>query len=140
MRYTGQAFRQAPHRMHLSISRYSPVTMSDLPLSSKTMCISSAPVDSPGFLVPVITDMYVVSACPVAERGSKRVNLGRSPNDGTIFSMDSTTMWTGGRVVHIRPFPSFVKRTMLPESATAKLAPDIPAFADRNSSLRTFLA
>jgi hypothetical protein len=66
--------------------------MSDLPLSTKTMCISWAPVDSPGFLVPVITDMYVVIACPVAERGSSRVNLGRSDSDGTIFSIDVTTM------------------------------------------------
>jgi hypothetical protein len=38
--------------------------------------------------------------------------------------MPTTAMWTSGRVVHIRPLPSLVTVTMVPVSATRKLAPE----------------
>ncbi|MNY30224.1 hypothetical protein D3C86_1643190 [compost metagenome] len=43
---------------------------------------------------------------------------------------------TFGTVVHMRPLPSFSTRHRLPVSATAKLTPDSPMPARRNSSRR----
>ncbi len=58
----------------------------------------------------------------------------RSVIDGMTFSMPMTATWIRGSVVTMRPLPSFVTRTTVPVSATAKLAPVMPMSAWRNFS------
>ena len=52
------------------------------------------------------------------------------------FSIPMSVTSTCGSVVHIRPFPSDSTTHTVPVSATAKFAPEMPTFAERNFSRR----
>ena len=55
---------------------------------------------------------------------------------GMSFSIPMSVIRTCGSVMHIRPFPSDSTTQTVPVSATAKFAPQMPTFAERNFSRR----
>ncbi len=69
---------------------------------------------------------YEVIFWPVPERVRSGRSTARSASSATTRSIPMTAMCTGGSDEHMRPFPSFVTRTIVPVSATAKLTPVIP--------------
>ncbi|MNW60931.1 hypothetical protein D3C74_389570 [compost metagenome] len=83
-------------------------------------------------------DMYIVSFCPVAERGSKVAMTSRSAHDGMMRSMPISVICVFGTVDTIRALPSFSNKTIEPVSAIAKLQPVRPISASKNFS-RNFL-
>ena len=107
------------------------------PLSSKIRWNSCGP--SPG-VTPVHIEVYGFIRSPVEDRGSSCRNTSRSCQRGTSFSIPMTVIKVSGRVRHIRPLPSDSTTAKVPLSATAKLAPLIATFADRNFRRRCLRA
>ncbi len=103
------------------------------PLSSSTRWKSRGP--SPA-ATPDQIEVYGFIRSAVEERGSSARNTSRSRQDGRIFSIPTTEIRVSGIVRHIRPLLSDSTTTSDPVSAMAKLAPEIPAFADRNARRR----
>ncbi len=103
------------------------------PLSSKTTWNSCGPSPS---VTPVQTEVYGFIRSPVDERGRSWRKTSRSANRGSSFSIPRIDTRTGGRVVHIRPFPSDSTMQTAPVSAMPKLAPLTPTRASRNRSRR----
>ncbi len=93
----------------------------------------SAPLEGPS---PVHIVVYGFIRSAVDERGSVWRKISRSRKVGTTFSMPTTEIRVSGRVRHMRPLPSDSKTTIVPVSATMKLAPQTPTFARRNFSRR----
>ena len=60
----------------------------------------------------------------------------KSCQAGMTFSIPMSVTRTGGNVVHILPLPSDSTTQTVPVSATAKFAPLMPTFAERNFFLR----
>ncbi len=73
---------------------------------------------------------------PSALRESIRTNTPRCSIFGMIFSMPTDTMCSFGRCTDRSALPSLVHTTMVPVSATAKLAPVSPASAARKCGTR----
>ena len=67
----------------------------------------------------------------VAERGKMAYSGTISVSFSTTFSMPVMAMCRSGRVVHIRPLPSFSTKHSVPVSATAKFTPEMPTSAWR---------
>ncbi|OPZ45651.1 MAG: hypothetical protein BWY94_01188 [Actinobacteria bacterium ADurb.BinA094] len=74
---------------------------------------------------------------PVPARVSMVRTGARLGQSGTRRSMPMTAMWVRGRVVDMRPLPSFVTSTTVPVAATPRLTPEIPTSALRNLSRST---
>ncbi len=103
------------------------------PLSRRTRWKADGPSPS---VVPVHMVVYGFIRSAVEERGSVWRKISRSRKVGTTFSIPTTEMRVSGRVRHIRPLPSDSRTTMVPVSATMKLAPDTATLARRNFSRR----
>src|SRR5688572_1113508 len=112
------------------------------PLSMRTMCssfgpctpiwsVSSMSADRDG---PVMNCVYVLNFCPVALRARSFSTATASSSEGTIFSMPTSAMCTGGTLVARSAFPSFVTRTSVPVSAISTLPPVMPMSAFRKLS------
>src|SRR5579864_864050 len=71
---------------------------------------------------------------PVPLRGSIRSTATASSSEATSLSMPNSAMCTGGSVVVRSALPSLVTRTMVPVSAIARLAPEMPTVASMNFS------
>src|SRR5438445_1264197 len=69
---------------------------------------------------------------PVPLRGSTRQTPTASSSDATSLSMPNTAMCTGGSVVVRSALPSLVTSTMVPVSAMAMFAPEMPTVASMN--------
>jgi len=138
--YTGQAERHAPHRMHLSASRYLPSRTALRPQSISSTCSRRGPSASPSLRGPVRIDTQEGSGCPEALRDSRRRKTGRSAMRGTTFSIPATTRCTRGSRAPARAFPSFDSRTTDPVSATRKFAPVTPKSARRKLPSSRFRA
>ena len=139
----GQAFEHAPHRMQVSASRkIGSSIISSRPLSMITQWSSRGPctpivsdcsmsADREG---PVIQFTYAVISCPVPLRGSIRSTATASSSVATTLSIPNNAMWTGGSVVVRSALPSLVTSTIVPVSAMAMFAPDMPTVASINFS------
>src|SRR5438309_4284225 len=69
---------------------------------------------------------------PVPLRGSMRSTATASSSDATSLSMPNNAMWTGGSVVVRSALTSLVTSTMVPVSAMAMFAPEMPTVASMN--------
>lgn len=103
------------------------------PLSRRTRWKAAGPSPS---VTPVHIVVYGFIRSAVEERGSVWRKISRSRKVGTTFSMPTTEIRVSGRVRHIRPLPSDSRTTIVPVSATMKLAPDTATLARRNFSRR----
>jgi hypothetical protein len=115
---------QAAHRMHLSDGQnFFMPKREERPLSTRIMCIS------PFCRGVRKCDVYWVMELPVALRVSRRMKTARSSFLGMIFSSPTEQIRSSGTLPERSALPSLVTVTMAPVSATAKLAPVIPALA-----------
>ena len=80
---------------------------------------------------PVMNWVYEVIFCPVPLRASSFTIATASSRVGTSFSMPTTAMWTGGRVVARSALPSLVTSMSVPVSAMSAFPPVIPMSASR---------
>ncbi len=74
-------------------------------------------------------DVYCVIAIPVALRVSRRMKTARCSLLGMVFSSPTEQIRSSGALPERSALPSLVTVTTAPVSATAKLAPVIPAVA-----------
>ena len=69
---------------------------------------------------------YAVILEPTALLGSSAMKMSRDSSVGTMRSMPTKTICTGGNVSTMRPLPSLVTSVTDPVSATAMLQPRMP--------------